>query len=166
MNKLNPYTVRNDDFTDHIDVVCPRCGKKALVIGANLYVPMAEHEEKVRYSCLRCGYIIKYANTPKMTVYVNRQGVPKYSRVLLRNAPVDPFFGFALWYRIDANEGSLWAYNIAHLSVIEAYVADPLRERNGMPFQNDSIASRLPKWVSSTKNREYVLRLIANAKNR
>lgn len=164
MKTLNPYAVRNDDFTDYIDVVCPRCEKKALVIGAKLYVSMAEHEEKVRYSCLRCGYAIKYAHTPKMTVYVNKRGVPKYSRMLHRNASIDPFFGFTLWYCIEANEGLLWAYNLIHLAVIEAYIADPLRERNGLDFQNNSLASRLPKWVSSAKNREYLLRLIARVK--
>ncbi|ERJ60665.1 hypothetical protein [Sphingobacterium paucimobilis] len=166
MKTLNPYTVRNEDFTDRIDVVCPRCEKKALVIGAGLYAPMAEHEEKVRFSCVSCGYAIKYGSTPKVTVYVNSRGVPKYTRVLHRNEPIDPFFGFALWYCIEANEGTLWAYNLEHLSVIEAYVTDSLRERNGEPYQNNSIASRLPKWVSAAKNREYVLRLIANAKNR
>ncbi|TDQ76602.1 hypothetical protein [Sphingobacterium yanglingense] len=162
----NPYTVRNDDFTDPIDVVCPRCEKKALVRGAGLYLTAARHEEKVRFACVACGYAIKYGNTPKVVVGANHRVGARYSRILYLNGPVDPFFGFALWYCITANEGLLWAYNLEHLSVIEAYVRDALRERNGIPYQNDSIASRLPKWVSSAQNREYVLRLIANAKNR
>ncbi|WP_164122242.1 hypothetical protein [Sphingobacterium sp. xlx-130] len=166
MKTLNPYIVRNEDFTDRIDVVCPRCEKKALVIGAGLYVPMAEHEEKVRFSCVSCGYAIKYENTPKTPVYVNSRGLTKYSRLLYPNAPIDPFFGFALWYCIEVNEGTLWAYNLEHLSVIEAYLKDSLRERNGLPYQNNSIASRLPKWVSAAKNREYLLRLIAWVKLR
>ncbi|MBL1407828.1 hypothetical protein [Sphingobacterium faecale] len=162
----NPYTVCNEDFTGRIEVVCPRCEKRALIIGANIYESMSVHEERGRFSCVSCGYAIKYGSTPKVAVYVESRGVPKYTRVLHRNAPIDPFFGFALWYCIEANEGVLWAYNLEHLSVIEAYVIGSLRERKGMPYQNNSIASRLPKWVSAAKNREYVLRLIANAKNR
>lgn len=166
MNKINPYTVRNDDFANSIDVVCPRCEKKALVKGASLYLTAAEHEEQVRFACVTCGYALKYSNIPKEVIGANSLGTLRYSRTLSRNGAVDPFFGFALWYCITANEGLLWAYNLEHLSVIEAYVGDSLRERNGIPFQNDSIASRLPQWVSSAKNRTYVLRLIANAKKR
>lgn len=166
MKTPNPYTVTNSDFADRIDVICPRCEQKSLVIGADLYATMQEHEEKVSFSCGSCGYAIKYVNTPKMAVYVNSRGQPKYSRILHRNAPIDPFFGFTLWYRIESNEGTLWAYNLAHLSVIEAYVAAPLRERNGLPNQNNSLASRLPKWVSAAKNRDYLLRLIGRVRKK
>lgn len=161
---LNPYTVTNSDFTDYIDVVCPRCEKKALVMGASLYVSVTEHEEKVRFSCVSCGYAIKYGNTPKLIVYVNSRGKPKYSRMVYRNAPIDPFFGFSVWYKVETTHGLLWAYNLKHLSVIEAYIADPLRERNGIENRNNSLASRLPKWASSAKHRKYLLRLIARAK--
>lgn len=163
---INPYIVSNSDFTHHIDVICPRCEKKAIVIGTSLYVPMVEHEEKVRFACVRCGYAIKYANTPKMIVYVNSRGKPKYSRMVYQNAPVDPFFGFSVWYKIETNHGLLWAYNLAHMSVIEAYIANPLRERNGIENKNSSLASRLPKWVSAAKNRSYLLRLIARVKSK
>ncbi|NGM63024.1 hypothetical protein G5B30_14020 [Sphingobacterium sp. SGG-5] len=164
MKAHNPYAVKNSDFMQQIDVVCPRCEKKALVFGADLYAPAARHEEQVRFSCMACGYAIKYANTPKMIVYVNSRGMPKYSRVLYRNEPIDPFFGFTVWYRVDTKDGLLWAYNLEHLAVIETYIADPLRQRNGLPNQNNSLASRLPIWVGAAKNREYLLRLIARAK--
>lgn len=164
MKTRNPYVVSNNDFTERIDVVCPRCEKKALVMGIPAYAPITEHEKKVRFSCVSCGYAIKYANTPKMLVYINTQGKPKYSRVLYRDAPIDPFFGFTVWYRVDTTYGLLWAYNLEHLSVIEAYIADPLRERNGIENRNNSLASRLPKWVSSAKHREYLLRLVARTK--
>lgn len=164
LKALNPYSLRNSDFTKKVDVVCPRCEKKALVIGSDLYIPTEEQEEKMRFSCTACGHAIKYTETPKMLVYVNSRGKPKYSRVLYRNSPIDPFFGFNLWYRIEANEGMLWAYNLEHLEVIEAYIADTVRDRNGLSNQNNSIASRLPKWVSAAKNREYLLRLIGRVK--
>lgn len=166
MTSCNAYTVSNDDFTNRIDVVCPRCESKALVIGADIYEAMSVHEKLVRFSCTACGYTIKYGNTPKITIYVNSRGIPKYSRILFRNTNVDPFFGFPLWYSMEANEGLIWAYNLEHLSVIEAYIADILRERNGLPVKNNSIASRLPKWISAAKNRTYVLVLIERMRKR
>lgn len=164
MKLPNPYSVSNSDFTNRIDVVCPRCEKKAIVIGASLNTTMAEHEEKVRFSCGGCGYAVKYANTPKLIVYINSRGIPKYSRIIFRNEPIDPFFGFTVWYRLETVYGLLWAYNLDHLLVIEAYISDPLRQRNGLEYRNNSLASRLPKWVSSAKNRTYLLKIIGRMK--
>lgn len=129
-------------------------------------MPVTEQEKKVRFSCTSCGYAIKYAHTPKLTIYVNGQGQPKYGRLLHRNAPIDPFFGFDLWYRITTNDGLLWAYNIEHLTVIEAYIADTLRERNNVPYRNNSLASRMPKWASAARNREHLLKSIVRAKEK
>ncbi|WP_119080906.1 hypothetical protein [Chitinophaga alhagiae] len=130
MENSSLHAVQNSGFTDKIDVVCPRCERKALVIGAGLHEPVTRQEEKVRFSCAQCRYAIRYANTPKLKVYVNSRGKPKYSRTLHLNTSIDPFFGFTLWYRIQTNEGLLWAYNLEHLAVIEACIADDLHGRN------------------------------------
>lgn len=127
-------------------------------------VPIMEQQEKVRFCCGSCGYAIKYANTPKKLVYANSNGKPRYSRMVYRNMPIDPFFGFAVWYKVETTQGLLWAYNLEHLSLIEAYIADPLREQNALESKNNSLANRLPKWVSSPKGREYLLCLIARLK--
>src|SRR5690606_26401143 len=139
---------------------------KTKYIGTSMYVSIDENKENVRCARVRSGYAIKYANTSKMMVYVNSHGKPKYSRMVYQNSPVDPFFGFSVWYKIETNHGLLWAYNLAHMSVIEAYIANPLRERDGIENKNSSLASRLPKWVSAAKNRSYLLRLIARVKSK
>ena len=53
----------------------------------------------------------------------------------------------------------LWVVNTDHLDFIERYVEADLRER--VPNINRSLASRLPQWIKSRKNRAEILRSIA-----
>lgn len=161
---VNAYAARHSDFTDKIDVICPKCGRKALVIGASVYASVAEYEKNVRFSCVACGYAVKYGNTPKFTAFINTKGKAVQGRMLFLNTTCDPFFGFGLWYMIETPYGTLWAYNLDHLSVIEHHIADRKRERNGLPNQNNSIASRLPQWAKDAKHRDSLLRLIQRFK--
>lgn len=161
---INAYTVRNSDFTESIDVICPKCERKAMVIGARADQRIAEYEKLVRFSCLVCGYAVKYINTPRFTVFVNSGEQAVRSRILLANTDCDPFFGFRLWYLIETPYGTLWAYNLAHLTVIEQYIAGRDRERNGLPTKNNCLASRLPQWAKDAKHRELLLKLIKRFK--
>lgn len=157
---VNAYTVRNGDFTEKIDVICPKCGERATVVGARVDAPVTEYEDRVRFACAACGYAVKYANTPKFTAFINSRGRPVRGRMLLLNTTCDPFFGFRLWYIIETPYGTLWAYNLDHLAVIEQYIAASKRERNGLPPKNNSIASRLPQWVKDARHRALLLKLI------
>ncbi len=80
------------------------------------------------------------------------------------NAPCDPYFRLAAWYQIETPWGLLWAYNEEHLEVIERFVADKLRSRNGLPMLNNSLASRLPQWVTDSRHREAILKYIQRFK--
>ena len=160
----NAYTVRNEDFIKSIDVVCPKCHFKATVLGGKPYTNSGDYENDVAFSCTKCGYILKYTDTSKSSVQRNNMGNVIITRVLFPNNPIDPFFGFNVWYCIETKHGLLWAYNLAHLNVIQNYVADKLRSRNGIPYKNNSIGSRLPQWVKDAKNRDYVLKIIAKLK--
>lgn len=161
---VNAYTVRNSDFTERIDVMCPKCGKQATVIGACVDAPIAQYEKQVRFSCGACGYAVKYGNTPKLTAFVNSRGKAVRGRMLLLDAPCDPFFGFRVWYYIETPHGTLWAYNMEHLTIIEQYIADYKRGRNGLPLKNNSLASRLPQWAKDANHRESILKLIRRFK--
>lgn len=66
----------------------------------------------------------------------------------------------------DCLEGVVWAYNLEHLQVIESFIASTRRGRSGLPYQNNSIAARLPKWMSAAKNRKKVLKCINELKNK
>ncbi|MCC3765512.1 hypothetical protein K3N28_20840 [Glycomyces sp. TRM65418] len=68
-----------------------------------------------------------------------------------------------LWLETDFRGKSLWAVNEQHLRFMEAYVAAGVRETG--PF-NGTIASRLPAWIKSGKNRAAVLRALAKLRSR
>lgn len=84
--------------------------------------------------------------------------------MLLLDAPCDPFFGFRVWYYIETPHGTLWAYNVEHLTIIEQYIAGYKRGRNGLPLKNNSLASRLPQWAKDANHRESILKLIRRFK--
>src|SRR5699024_2318562 len=71
-----------------------------------------------------------------------------------------------LWLQTPCCGETLWAYNKEHLDFLEQYVAATLRERthpdgtlwSQTPARNSTLASRLPAWIKSAKNREAVLK--------
>src|SRR5207245_1634113 len=80
----------------------------------------------------------------------------------------DPTLGLPLRLHGETRHGTLFAINEAHLSYIENYVRDPLRRETVEPggIRNQSIASRLPRWVKAAKNRDDVLKLIERMRAR
>jgi len=83
--------------------------------------------------------------------------------------PTDGYFGFDLWLKTSCVGHSLWAFNIKHLEFLESYVSAKLREREeGEKFgwHNSSLASRLPKWIKSSKNREALLKALNELKSK
>lgn len=70
--------------------------------------------------------------------------------------PLDPMFGLPLWLHVPCSGETLWAFNAAHVAALRAYVAADLRERDSSAHR--SMLARLPKWMTSAKNRAAVLR--------
>lgn len=161
----NAYTLRNEDFISVVDVKCPKCKSKAVVLGGIPSQFVENYEDDVQFSCISCGFALKYKDIPKTTLFTNSRGKNIKSRVMIVNSPYDPFFRYEVWYTTETKFGILWAYNLEHLSVIENYIADQLRSRNGLPYKNNSIGSRLPQWVKDAKNRVYLLKIITKLKN-
>ncbi|MFE5582281.1 hypothetical protein [Kitasatospora sp. NPDC056531] len=74
---------------------------------------------------------------------------------------VDPYFGLPLWLVADCCGGrQLWAYNPAHLDLLEGYIAARLRERDATRGLPTSLLEKLPAWVKSAKHRTELLRTI------
>ncbi|MFD4246830.1 hypothetical protein ACFWP3_35365 [Streptomyces sp. NPDC058525] len=74
---------------------------------------------------------------------------------------VDPYFQLPLWLQASCCGHVLWAYNVRHLDLLEAYVAAKLRERGELvPAAPTSLVERLPTWLKAAKNRTEVLRTI------
>src|ERR1044071_5867412 len=126
---------RPDAFADEILAVCPRCERRAVVRR------MAEHPagspESNRLVCAHCGYTAEAAHL----TYFRGPGRE----------------GLRLWLETACCGETLWAWNAAHLDYLERYVRAELRER--VPdarwgWANQSVVSRLPRWISSAKNRD------------
>jgi hypothetical protein len=71
----------------------------------------------------------------------------------------DAYFGLPLWLTTDCRGHVLWAYNIAHLDLLEAFVSAQLRER-GPILGSMSLVERLHAWIKDAKNRDDVIRAI------
>lgn len=93
-------------------------------------------EDCKKISCLHCGF--------------NKQNLGVYH-----------IFNSKLWLSKETSFGDFWCYNYEHLEHIKLIVEAKLRERNAATDKrNKSIASRLPKWITSKENREFILKII------
>lgn len=72
--------------------------------------------------------------------------------------------GLDLWLQTPCRGHVLWAYDAEHLDFLERYVRAALRERE--PNRNAGLASRLPGWLKSAKNRHAVLAACATLRKR
>jgi hypothetical protein len=143
----DPVRFRDDDTLPPFDgsptlVVCPRCQGRAEVVVQDSITAVP------RVVCSRCSY----AEAKKWAGHVPN------------GAPVDHSTGLPLWLQTPCAGQMLWAWSAWHLDFLERYVAADLRERT--PNINKSLASRLPRWIKSAKNRDAVLKGIARLRAR
>ena len=121
-------------------VVCPKCHDIA-----KIYMSQNQPQlgDAVKVICESCGFVKEKETTERSFDWYG-------------NDPTDSFFGYSLWLKIDCCGHSLWAFNIRHLDLLQNYVNAVLRERNKeqVSYANASIASRLPAWIKSSKNRK------------
>lgn len=140
-----------DDFADEVLVECPACRGPATV---RLH-PLEEERragpyrarQEGRMSCTACG------RSERRTAFVR-----------WIHGPADTVFGHPVWLRTRCRGNTLWAYNARHLDALEAFVGAGLRERRpgeGGTWMNRAWTSRIPRWLTSAKNRDEVLRCIA-----
>jgi hypothetical protein len=74
---------------------------------------------------------------------------------------MDPYFQRPVWLQANCCGNVLWAYNVRHLDLLEAYVQARLRERGELvPWAPTSLVERLPTWLKAAKNRTEILRAI------
>ena len=138
------------EFNEEFLVVCPKCDSMARVF------PVEIGSEKLSARI----------RAPRKLVCFNctHRGEWRGGQMAI-GAARDWYFGLPLWLKIECCGGNtLWAYSARHLDFIENYVAARLRERR--PHVNKSMASRLPQWIKSAKNRDEILRAIARLKEK
>lgn len=75
-----------------------------------------------------------------------------------------------LWLSVECCGEWLVAYNVRHLEWLEGFIGAKLRERPAdavdAGYSNRSMASRLPQWMRSAKNRDEVLKGLKTLRKR
>ena len=146
------------DFGSLFAVECPTCGKQARVEaeGRPLRATAAS------LTCAHCGHSDRQELSGLEMPTISDSGdVLDPGKVYVRRA-VDWFLHQPLWLRTSCAGNELWAYNTDHLEHLRSYVSADLRGRASAW----SVVGRLPKWMTSGKNRAEVLRCIARLEGR
>ncbi|MYS11744.1 hypothetical protein GTW71_36165 [Streptomyces sp. SID6041] len=138
------------DFLDEVLVHCPRCDGYARVTPHPAVPPeetqggSARLDYPRRLRCTGCGFTKDWKAGP-----------------LHVGGPVDPCFQRPVWLQKSCCGHVLWAYNVRHLDLLNAYVGAKLRERGELvPWASTSLVERLPTWLKVAKNRTEILRSI------
>lgn len=156
------YEKQLHDFMSVILIVCPSCAGQA-IIKSDGKTPSKETEANIKVVCTKCGYNKSLSAQPDTLLNQSSRKSIK-GKIMITGAPIDPYFHFPLWLTTPCCDNLLWAYNFEHLDFLHQHVETKLRERNTVETYNKAIASRLPKWMTSKKNRFLVLKSIANLK--
>jgi hypothetical protein len=152
-----------EDFVEIIYVRCPRCRQCAQVrrlpsdeektladdAGRHSSWRFGRSFSSRKLSCLHCGYTSIWKG-----------------KVQQRGGPYDWYFRLPLWLQTPCCGEILWAFNGEHLSFLEQYVTAKQRIKFHVEGQvrNGTMASRLPVWIKSAKNRDEVVKGIARLK--
>lgn len=153
-SKFNAYEKSLYEFINNVYVVCPKCGSQAIVRSTGNLNMMAGID--VKLVCATCG-LNKYFSETGLKSESFKGGAGQTMPSLTLGTNMDPYFRLPLWLQMEMPDGILWAYNYEHLDFIEKHVGAELRNRGSLPL-NKSIGSRLPKWMTSKKNRPEILK--------
>lgn len=141
------------DFTNLFLVQCPKCRSCAEVTRIDSAHQI--HPWKARFCCPHCAA----TKTGALGGWSDRD-------------PVDWVFGYKLWLQTPCCGKTLWAYNYSHLTFLESYVSAVHRvgltdlRANELGIRNSTLASSLPAWMISAKNRDVVLAGIRKLRTR
>ena len=121
--------------------------------------------QAIKLVCAKCGYNKILDEKPEEVLYASAYKVTT-GRYLITGGAIDPYFHLPLWLSVNCCDNNFWAYNNEHLDFLNEHVSAKLRERNTQEMSNRSIGSRLPKWITSKKNRDIILKAIHQLKNK
>lgn len=152
--RFNGYEKTSEEFLSKILVECPKCTKQAIVMSSSLQGKNVEEETKV--TCVHCGFNKILLEKPKDQISLGKENVWEITHFYM-NTSNDPYFGLPLWLQKAFPEGVLWAYNFEHLNFLEHHIAAELREKSLDNILSRPISSRLPKWMTTEKNRKEIL---------
>lgn len=172
-------------FMDEIFVHCPKCAGKAIVKKGEeksvlncrecFYQSNQNHlktEGKIKLNCPNCGEKIEQSggwDMEKKEISIQcpgcgesldvRPATTRFRETLNVNKEgILSGFETELWYRSKFKDGIFWAVNTRHLSYLKDYIAALIRQRNER--EHFTLIEKLPAFVSSSKNRDALLKLI------
>ncbi len=183
-------------YISKINVVCPKCSNKSTLNTPNqnqrepeikcskCYYSKKGYEYLVsskvqKIVCENCDSIfdLETKNLPKRVKKANckcpdcnhqNQVEVKFDLYkkggMYNQQAKDQYFGLDFWYKTNFKNNCFWAYNLEHLNEIEEYVTAGVRKRHLGEYQ--SMIEKLPKWISSKKNREELLKTIDKLKKK
>ena len=131
-------------YTLSLKLHCPNCAFKI----SRRIENVKKQKEKILIRCEECGETNAYKPNyePESWNYYGHSGIK------------DPYFGLEIWLHSAIKGNEFWAYNYEHLEDIKNYVSAKLRIRTSYDYQ--TMVEKLPKWVTSKKNRVEVLKII------
>lgn len=137
-------------FTRRIQVVCPRCGGRALVVPRpGLPAPRYASEllfQPRRLTCAGCGAVADWEAAMRDNALVGTEP----------GGTEDPFFRRPLWLQTRCVGHTLWAYDEEHVDALAAYVGARLRERGALS-PTRAMFPRLPAWMKTSEHRAEIL---------
>ena len=150
------------EFGETFLVRCPRCARRAVVARLN----MGEKSESTDYPlmdalfaprrlvCAHCGHTRDWPHPRRQERRISQSPLRQTGLAVSIGGPYDWYFRLPLWLQTPCCGHVLWACNADHLDYLFHFVTADLREGN--PHRNKSLASRLPDWMKSGKNRVQV----------
>ncbi len=154
MNRFDTTEAYVWNYGDKFLVECPNCASCGHVITLEQAdIP------SVRLLCKSCGNAKEWKRTSCGVTYSNNFDYFENGEVSI-GAAVDWYFHLPLWLQVPCKGENLWAYNSNHLNWLKGFVSAKLRERKPSKkygWSNQSLASRLPKWLKKASNREQIL---------
>lgn len=140
---------------DEILVVCPRCQSCARITpttNANTFCLFQPR----RLVCQDCGLVKDWNGNSLEFCWC-------------ADPMCDSYFKLPLWLQISCRHHVLWAYNERHLLLLEKYIQAKIRQSKRdahYGWHNQSLFSRLPKWMVVAKNRSSILSAFTKLKQK
>jgi hypothetical protein len=122
----------------------PRCRKCATMLPKTVRRNVHSAQRNVPVRCAACHHVASY---------------PARRTPLVYDEGHDPSSGLPYYLDCCVGRYRLWARNLDHLDLLEAYIIAQIRKRPLSPAGMTMLA-RLPHWIKAAKNRKDLLRAI------
>lgn len=139
-------------------VTCPKCSNCARVMETG-----AGHSWSRTFTCMHCGAADRIDERALRHTPHARTTTPQGF------ASLAGFSNFEPYLQTPFRQHIVWALNAQHLAWMRRYVGADLRMRTSQRidgWSNNTMQSRLPRWMVVSNNRQGVLRALSRLEDR